>query len=132
MDGHHLPLWEPQVLITNNHWQAMGSRFKELCEEQGILHHLTSVAYPQANRVVEVMNQTLLHEIKRRLGKAKGSWVDELHNVLWAYRTMPKVPTGETPFSLAFRIKALIPIELEVPSVQVQTSMSRPTQKDDS
>lgn len=38
----------------------------------------------QANGEVEVKNQTL-QGIKKRLVKAKDSWVDELYHVLWAY-----------------------------------------------
>ena len=64
-------------------------------------------------------NRTLLQGIKIRLEKAKGTWADELYHVLWAYRTIQRLPTGETPFALAFRTEAVIPIELKLPSVRV-------------
>ena len=78
-----------------------------------------SVAHPQANGEAEVTNRTLLQGIKVRLEKATGTWADELYHVLWTYRTTQRLPTGETPFALAFRIEAMIPIELKLLSVRV-------------
>ena len=78
-----------------------------------------SVAHPQANGEAEVTNRTLLQGIKARLERAKETWADELYHVLWAYRTTQRLPTGETPFTLAFGIEAVIPIELKLPSARV-------------
>ena len=38
--------------------------------------------------------------------------------VLWAYRTIARTPTGETPFKLAFGIEAIIPAEVGVSSLR--------------
>ena len=64
-------------------------------------------------------NQILLQGIRTILDRAKGAWVDELYHVLWAYRTTQRVPTGETPFALAFGTEAVIPIELKLPSARI-------------
>ena len=64
-------------------------------------------------------NRTLLQGIKARLEKAKETWANELYHVLWAYRTTQRLPTGETPFALAFGTEAVIPIELKLPSARV-------------
>lgn len=37
-----------------------------------------SVAHPQANGQVEVMNQIIVKGIKDKLGKSKWIWVDDL------------------------------------------------------
>jgi hypothetical protein len=50
--------------------------------------------------------------IKTRLEGAKGLWPEELPNILWAYRTTAKTPTGETPFRLAYDTEAVIPVEI--------------------
>ncbi|KAH9698184.1 hypothetical protein KPL71_023918 [Citrus sinensis] len=50
--------------------------------------------------------------LKTRLGEKKGAWVDELLGVLWAHRTTYKTATGETPFALAFRHKAVVLVEI--------------------
>ena len=54
-----------------------------------------------------------------RLERAKGTWANELYHVLWAYRTIQRLPTGKTPFALAFGTETVIPIELKLPSVRV-------------
>ena len=94
----------------------MGARFVEFCEDLNISHNFTSVAHPQANGEAEVTKRTLLQEIKTRLEKAKGTWADKLYHVLWAYRTTKRLPTRESPFALTFGTKAVIPIELKLPS----------------
>ena len=43
-------------------------------------------------------------------------WSEELPNVLWAYRTTARTPTGETPFQLTFGTKAVIPVEIGLTS----------------
>ena len=106
----------PRTLITDNGRQFAGVKFVGCCEDLNIYRNFTSVAHPQTNGEAEVTNRTLLQEIKTRLKKAKGTWADELYHVLWAYRTTQRLPTGETPFALAFGTEAVIPIELKLPS----------------
>ena len=56
-----------------------------------------------------------------KLKKHKGVWVDELPKVLWAYRTTFKTSTGETPFSLAYGVEAMILVEVSRPSIRRET-----------
>ena len=65
------------------------------------------------------MNKTILNGLKRRLDGAKGRWAEELSNVLWAYRTTPRRSTGETPFSLTYGAKVVIPTEVSLCSARV-------------
>ena len=58
--------------------------------------------------------------LKTKLEKAKGDWPEELPFVLWSYRTTPRIPTGETPFSLAFGTEAVVPAEIGMPTYRVQ------------
>ncbi|KAK3000809.1 hypothetical protein RJ639_022457 [Escallonia herrerae] len=71
--------------------------------------------------LTEVTNRTLLQGLKKKLDGAKGLWVDELHKIIWAYRTTTRNPTGETPFNLAFGTEALIPVEIGLPSLRLLT-----------
>ena len=66
------------------------------------------------------MVKTVLRNLKTRLERTKGLWVDELPSVLWAYRTTLRAPTGETSLSLAFGAEAVIPVEIGVHSLRVQ------------
>ena len=49
----------------------------------------------------------------------KGNWVEELPNVLWAYRTTPRRLMGETPFSMTYSDEAIILIEVDLSSMRV-------------
>ncbi|XP_077234682.1 uncharacterized protein LOC143876885 [Tasmannia lanceolata] len=44
---------------------------------------------------------------------------DELYHVLWAYRTTPRTPTGESPFNLSFGTEAVIPVDVGTPSARI-------------
>ena len=44
---------------------------------------------------------------------------NELHRVLWSYRTTPSNTTGETPFSLVYGSEAVIPVEVGLPSARI-------------
>ena len=67
---------------------------------------------------MEVTNQTLLKIIKARLDDAKGAWPMKLPNVLWAYRTTARTPTGETPFRLTYGTEAIIPVEVGITNIR--------------
>ena len=41
--------------------------------------------------------------------------------ILWGYRTTRRSPTEESPFRLAFGSEAVLPIELELPNIRVQS-----------
>ena len=63
-------------------------------------------------------NQTLIKIIKAKLDEAKGAWLEELPNVLWAYRTIARTPIGETPFKLTYGTEVVISVELGIISIR--------------
>ncbi|XP_076945135.1 uncharacterized protein LOC143616073 [Bidens hawaiensis] len=106
----------PYAIISDNGKQFANNPFQEWCLQLKIKQTFTSVAHPQANGQVERANRSVVEGIKARLGREKGSWVEELPHVLWAHRTMPKTSNGETPFSLAYGTEAMILAEIGVPT----------------
>ena len=60
-----------------------------------------------------------MNGLKKRLKDAKGRWAKELPNVLWAYRTTPRRSMRETPFSLTYEAKAVIPAEINLFNARV-------------
>jgi hypothetical protein len=107
-----------RALISDNGTQFKNSAIKDFCAEHGIKHHFSSVGYPQGNGQAEASNKVVLAGLKRRLEAAKGKWVEELPTVLWAFRTTPRRSTGETPYSLAFGSEAVIPLEVNFPTLR--------------
>ena len=92
----------PNSLISDNGLQFDSRAFLEFCSDLSIKNRYSIPAYPQNNGQAEAVNKTILNGLKKRLDGAKGRWAEELSNMLWAYRTIPRRSTGETPFSLMY------------------------------
>ncbi|KAL0416563.1 UNVERIFIED_CONTAM: hypothetical protein Slati_3488200 [Sesamum latifolium] len=102
----------PRALVTDNGTQFQGGKLKSWLEELKIKQLFTSVNNPQANGQAEMTNRIILQQLKTRLGEAKGSWVNELPGVLWAYRTTRREPTQKMSFNLVYRSEAVILSEI--------------------
>nr|CAN67795.1 hypothetical protein VITISV_009541 [Vitis vinifera] len=103
----------PQTIIVDNGPQFDSIAFRNFCSELNIRNSYSTSRYPQSNGQAEATNKTLISALKKRLEQAKGKWVEELPDVLWAYRTTPGRPTGNTPFALAYGMDAVIPTEID-------------------
>ena len=77
--------------------------------------------YPQGNKQAEASNKVIVNGLKKRLNDARGRWVEELPHVLWAYRTMSRRSTGETPFAMTYRVEAVIPLEANFPTLRTNS-----------
>ena len=104
----------PQAFVTDNGPQFNSTIFRTFCSELNIKNLYSTPHYPQSNRQVKATNKTLLNALKKKLKRARVKWVDKLLRVLWAYRTISRQPIGATPFTLAFRMEAMIPIEISM------------------
>ncbi|MCI29485.1 gypsy retrotransposon integrase-like protein, partial [Trifolium medium] len=100
------------AVVTDNRTQFTDRKFQEFLAKIGTTQHFTFVEHPQTNGQAKAANRVILRGLKRRLGKAKGKWTEELHSVLWSYRTTPHSTTGETPFRLTYGTDAVIPVEI--------------------
>ena len=109
----------PRVLISDNGKQFDNNVFRDFCSQLRIKNHYSSLAHLHANGQVEIMNWSLFKIIKTRLEGAKGIWSEELPSILWEYRTMARMPTGEMPFRLAYESKVVIPAEVGLISYRV-------------
>nr|KYP73559.1 Transposon Ty3-I Gag-Pol polyprotein [Cajanus cajan] len=110
----------PYAIVSDNGLQFTDKKFNTFLENLGIRHRFTSVEHPQSNGQAEAANKVILTELKKRLGAAKGAWVEELPEVLWAYRCTPQSTTKEPPFRLTYGADAMIPVEVGEPSFRRQ------------
>ncbi|KAG7529513.1 Reverse transcriptase domain [Arabidopsis thaliana x Arabidopsis arenosa] len=108
----------PYEIVTDNGPQFISHEFEAFCSDWNIKVSYSTPRYPQGNGQAEAANKTILSNLKKRLSHLKGGWYDELQPVLWAYRTTPRRPTGETPFSLVYGMEAVVPAELNVPGLR--------------
>ncbi|GFZ05203.1 hypothetical protein Acr_17g0007750 [Actinidia rufa] len=106
----------PKVIISDNARQFDNDKFRTFCSDLAISHHFSSPGHPQANGQVEVTNRTILRNLKARLDRSKSEWAEDLPSILWAYHTTSRIPTGETPYSMVFGTKSVIPVEIGMPS----------------
>ena len=109
----------PRALVSDNGLQFDSKIFREYCGSLNITNRYSSPAYPQSNKQVEATNKTIINGYKKRLVGAKGNWVEELLNFLWAYQTTPRRSKGETPFSMTYGTEAVIPIEVGLSSMRI-------------
>ena len=108
----------PHILISDNGLQFDSKSFRRYCGELGNRNRYSIPAYPQGNGQAEATNKVTVSGLKKRLDDAKGRWLDELPCVLWTYHTTPRRSTKETPFSMTYRAKAVIPIESGFPTLR--------------
>lgn len=107
-------------MITNNGTQFACIRFEDFCKKREINLRFSSTYHPQSNDMIEVINRTILQQLKERLHQAKGNWPEEVPHILWAYRTTPKIAIGEIPISLVYGAEAVIPVEIQVSRFGIQ------------
>ena len=114
----------PKSIVSDNGPQFDSRIYQDFCQELKILNLYSTPRYPQSNGQAEASNKTLLTALKKRLDSANGKWVEKLPEVLWAYRTTARKPTGVSPFVLTYRMEAVIPTEIGLPTVRAATSES--------
>ncbi|GJY12135.1 reverse transcriptase domain-containing protein [Tanacetum coccineum] len=73
----------------------------------------------KTNGLVKRANRSLGEGIKERLSKDNKNWLEEISHVLWAHRTMIKSSNRDTPFSLTYGTKAVIPTEIRMPTFRI-------------
>nr|XP_009781191.1 PREDICTED: uncharacterized protein LOC104230152 [Nicotiana sylvestris] len=96
----------------------MGKKIVEFFEKWHIGRILSTLYHIAGNGQAESSNKSILNIMKKNIEDAKGLWPKILPEVLWAYRTTPKTSTGETPYSLVYGTKAVIPVEVGEPSLR--------------
>ena len=92
---------------------------ERFCKQQGIKHLFSTPYYPQANGQAEAFNKTIIKILKKTVAKNKRDWHERLPEALWAYRTTHRTAPGATPYSLVYGTEAVLPLEVQVPSLRV-------------
>nr|GEV29452.1 reverse transcriptase domain-containing protein [Tanacetum cinerariifolium] len=108
----------PGEIILDNGKQFQDNPFTDWCEKLCIRQHFASVKHPQTNGLVERANRSLGERIKARLDARSKNWMEELHHILWAHRTMIKSRNRVTTFSLTYGTEAVIPAEIDMPTLR--------------
>ena len=70
------------------------------------------------NGAVESANKNLIKILKKMAGTHK-DWHDKLPYALWVYKTSVRTSTRATLYSLVYGMEAVLPIEVEIPSLRI-------------
>nr|GEU47024.1 reverse transcriptase domain-containing protein [Tanacetum cinerariifolium] len=108
----------PEEIIFDNEKQFRDKPFKNWCEKLCIRQCFAFVKHPQANGLVERANKSLREGIKVRPDERSKDWIKELPYVLWAHRIMIMSSNRDTPFSLTYGTKAVIPAKIGMPLIR--------------
>lgn len=84
-----------------------------------MIFHSSSIYYPQGNGHAKETNKNILKILKRTVDNLGRDWHIQINPTLWAYKTSIRTPIGATPFSLVFGAKAVLPLEVEIPSLRI-------------
>ena len=60
------------------------------------------------------------------VSKGKRDWHERLPEALWTYRTTVRNSTGCIPYNLVYGLEAVLPLEVQLPSLRVATQLTEP------
>jgi hypothetical protein len=70
------------------------------------------------NGAIEAANKNIKKIVQKMVVTYK-DWHEMLPYALYGYRTSVRTSTAETPFSLVYGMEAVLPVEVEIPSLRV-------------
>ncbi|KAG9444948.1 hypothetical protein H6P81_016288 [Aristolochia fimbriata] len=109
----------PRYIMMDNGTPFKNKVMDRFCKKFRIQQR-TSMAYnPAANGLAEAFKKTLCKILKKTVGANKRSWNEKLGEALWAYRTSFRTPTQSTPFLLVYGTEAVLPLEVQLPSLRI-------------
>uniref|UniRef100_A0A2N9HMG0 Uncharacterized protein n=1 Tax=Fagus sylvatica TaxID=28930 RepID=A0A2N9HMG0_FAGSY len=81
---------------------------------------------PKMNGAVEAANKNV-KKILSKMTETYKDWHEHLPYALCAYRTSVRTSVGATPYSLVYGMEAVLPVEVEIPSLRIlsQTQLGR-------
>ena len=109
----------PRYIITDNGKPFDNKLMNKICDLFDFKQRKSSMYHAAANGLAEAFNKTLCNLLKKVVSKSKRDWHERMEEALWAYRTTYRTPTQATPYSLAFGVEAVLPLERQIPSLRL-------------
>ncbi|KAA3481966.1 gag/pol polyprotein [Gossypium australe] len=106
----------PERIISDNALNLNNSTIAGVCSQFNIKHHNSSPYRPKMNGAVEAANKNI-KKIVGKMTETYRDWHEKLPFAIYAYQTSVRTSTGATPFSLVYGMEAVLPIEVEIPSL---------------
>uniref|UniRef100_A0A2N9FJ14 Uncharacterized protein n=1 Tax=Fagus sylvatica TaxID=28930 RepID=A0A2N9FJ14_FAGSY len=109
--GHRLFYQVGRGMFLQECHSSRGHPFK-------IQHHNSAPYRPKMNGAVEAANKNV-KKILSKMTETYKDWHEHLPYALCAYRTSVRTSVGATPYSLVYGMEAVLPVEVEIPSLRI-------------
>ncbi|KAG9442383.1 hypothetical protein H6P81_018237 [Aristolochia fimbriata] len=109
----------PRYIMIDNGTPFHNKTMDNFCEKFGIQQRTSTAYNPATNGLAEVFNKTLSKILKKMVARNTKDWHDRLEEALWAYRITFCTPRESTPYSLVYGVEAILPLEIQIPSLRV-------------
>ncbi|KAI5316649.1 hypothetical protein L3X38_036356 [Prunus dulcis] len=116
----------PSKIISDNALYFKCKSMTKLCEKYKFQHSFSASYNPSSNGQAEAFNKVLCNILKKMVLGNKRDWHERLPEALWAYRTTIRNSTGCTPYNLVFGSEAVLPLEVQLPSLRVALQLTNP------
>ncbi|XP_059288823.1 uncharacterized protein LOC132042238 [Lycium ferocissimum] len=91
---------------------------KDICEQFKITHRYSTGYRPQINGAVEAVHKNIKRILRKMIDNYK-NWHVQLPYAFLGYRMTTRTSTGATPYRLVYGTEAVIPAEMEIPSLKI-------------
>ncbi|XP_059294478.1 uncharacterized protein LOC132047454 [Lycium ferocissimum] len=108
----------PESIITYNGANMNDHLIKDISEQFKITHRNSTAYRPQMNGAVEAANKNIKRILRKMVDNYK-NWHYQLPYALLWYKTTTKTSTRENPYLLIYGKEAVIPAEVEIPSLRI-------------
>ncbi|XP_059277515.1 uncharacterized protein LOC132031542 [Lycium ferocissimum] len=108
-----------RYIITDNGKPLDNKLMNKICDLFGFKQRKSSMYYVAANGLAEAFNKTPCNLLKKVVSKSKRDWHERMEEALWAYRMTYHTPMQATPYSLAYKVEAVLPPERQIPSLRL-------------
>ncbi|XP_069144502.1 uncharacterized protein [Solanum lycopersicum] len=105
-------------IITDNGANLNSHLMKEICEQFKIIQRRSTTYRPQMNGAVEASNKNIKKILRKMIDK-QGGWHEMFPYALLGYRTTVRTSSGATPYLLVYGTEAVVPVEVEIPSLRI-------------
>ncbi|KAG9444925.1 hypothetical protein H6P81_016265 [Aristolochia fimbriata] len=119
----------PRYIVTDNGTPFRNRVMDRFCEKFRIQQRTSSAYNAAANGLAEAFSKMHCKILKKTIGAHKRSWDEKLPEALWAYRTSVRTATQSTPYSLVYGTEAVLPLEVQLPSLRIAVRERLTTEK---
>ncbi|XP_023640434.1 uncharacterized protein LOC111831116 [Capsella rubella] len=102
----------PRTIVSDRDKKFLGHFWRTLWKKLGTRLLYSTAAHPQTDGQTEVTNRTLGNLLRTTIAQNKGSWIDCLPFLEFAYNRSEHSATKTSPFEVVYGYKPLTPLDL--------------------